>query len=569
MGLMIPTTYEYKIFRAGVYLGSLPDVSSEFSYSLDINNGSAPMTIICNVPVVTSSESTDTIDTEDGQVIQAEDGSNLQIESTPVVFGPSTSGLLIANDNEVNVYEFSDDYPNGKMVYEGWITKWHKSSQAGNITIQCISFGMDLNDYVLQTGTSFVAEITQASGTDHSNVFGYNGYQVAQTFNPASSFAISKIQVYSYLLNHAFGDQTAKLELYSGTPGSASVLIGTTTYTFTDTTPSYKDFIFSTPLNLTSGIQYYFVLSNITRSDINATIRIYDDNSNPYASGESWFKQPTTWNIASTNDLRFIVYSVDDSVVSPYTSTDPTTIFESIISDYHGRGGKVQSGGTDLTGLSVSYTFNFSRTLNAVKKSLDLAPADFYWTVDPATSFAYFKQFNSTTPDIVLTLGINIEDLSMGVNAESVRNIFYFTGGDTGGGTNLFRKYTNPTSLASVGRPRLEDQTDNRVTLSATADAISNAFLDSAASEIYETTVSIPRGAGIDITTILPGQTVGFSGFGTFEDGLVLNIVRIQRYSDRIDCNLGSIPPRATSILRELENNIIDVQTVNNPSSPS
>lgn len=570
---MLPITYDYRMYRNGVYLGSLPTPSSPFTYSLDINSGSAPMNVIVPLPVVTAQLPPEFIQAEDSSILQAEDGTNLELESTPSLYGTSTSGALIANDNDIIVYEFSPDYPSGKKVYSGWITKWKKQTKAGQVNINCISYGMDLNDYVVQTGIAYTAQITQGTAGSNSDAAvgnaGGGNYMWAQTFTPLSNYSIGKIKVG---IAGAFSTNLRlRLSLYQGSPaGTANVLLAQSALVSQNTlTATTYDFIFSSPAAVLSAGSYFWQLDSPDVASIGDTVYISDVYSNPYAGGYSSQFSGGSWHDIATVDAEFTIYSVDANVVSPYSSVDPTTIYKSVIDDYHNRGGKVNYGvgTTDLTGLSVSYTFNFARTLAAVGKAFDLAPADWYWTVDPANSTGYFKQFH-TTADILLVLGQNINDLELGLNAESVRNILYFTGGATAG-VNLFRKYTNATSLAAVGRPRLEDQTDNRVTLNATADALADAFLDSVASEVYETVVSIPRGTGIDITTILCGKSIGFSGFGTFEDALVLNIVRIQRYSDRIDCTLGSIPPRASSILKDLQNSVGDLQTIANPSAPS
>ena len=147
------------------------------------------------------------------------------------MFGSSSSGSLIANDNDIIVYEFSPEYPSGKKVFSGWITKWKLRHKDGKIVINCISYGMDLNDYVLQTGTAYTAQITQATfdSPGHSdaclgNVTGYD-YGWAQSFVPASSYSIGKVTIRkesSLSTNLRIG-----LRLWQGSPvGGSNTLLG-------------------------------------------------------------------------------------------------------------------------------------------------------------------------------------------------------------------------------------------------------------------------------------------------------------------------------------------------------
>ena len=573
--MALPITYEYKIFRNGDYLGSLQKVVSEFRYTLDINNGSAPMNVQCKVLPFGTRQQLNTIDTESGSALTTEADVELLTESQPVQFGRSTSGALIANDNDILVYEFSPDYPSGKLVFSGWITSWDLSHKEALISINCMSYGMDLNDYIVQTGIAYSAQITQGtSGSNSTPMLGNLGggdYSCPQTFIPGSSYSIGKIK-----LGTAGSFSTnlrMRMRIYQGSPGgSANVLMGTSaTIPQTTTSATTYDFIFASPVAVVSGGEYFFIVDSPDSAGIFDTVYISNVGGNLYTSGNIWPGNSTTntYTELPGYDAEFTIYSVDSNVVSPYSSQDPTNIFKSVIDNYHSAGGRANYSGSSwtLTGLTVSYTFNLARTLEAIKKCLDLAPANFYWTVDPADSTAYFKSFN-TTADQTLKIGVHIDDVKIGLDAEGVRNVLYFTGGPTAG-VNLFRKYTDTASVSNTGRQRLETKTDNRVTVLATADAIADALLDSVSTEQYQTVVKLFRNGGLDITTFLPGQTIGFSGFSTFIDSLVLNIVRLARYPDRVELTLGSIPPRASSVLKQLENDVEDLQTLNNPASPT
>lgn len=573
----IPITYAYKVYRAGAYLGDLPNVISPFNYALDINNGAAPLTVECQVNLVTASDAITTIDTEIGTALQAEDGSNLEIERQPEVFGASGSGKLIANDNVLVVYEFSSDYPNGKKVFSGWMTNWHIQHKANKVVINCISYGMDLNDYV--AGNNLSPDVTQNTQDASVNMY-YNSaadfVQYGQEFQVGAS--ITSMGAISLWLAGNGSPVTVTLKLYNYITdelGGATPL-ATATQIVTSATPQLYQFVFATPATVShKPAQIYDHVLTLAAQAGAGIVKVYYKGSDVYAGGKmttygagfgAWTETPS--GVIPAADLYFITYSRSSNTTAIFSSTDPTTMATTIIDTYRGQGGQANyaAGTTTATGLSVTYTFILSRVVDAIKKLLDLSPANFYWTVDPATTALYFKSYN-TTADILLVLGQNIDDVDIGVNAEGVRNQLYFSGGPTAG-VNLLKAYSNSASVATVGRQRLELLQDNRVTLSTTADAIASAFFGANATEIYETTVTIAR-AVLDITTILPGQTVGFSGFGNFVDSLILVVQRVERHPEYVTLNLGSIPPRATSVLKDIQNHVDDLETLANPSTPS
>lgn len=553
--------YEYKIFRAGVYLGSLPNVTSPFNYALDINNSAAPLTVEVTLPAVNANLAPQTLDTEAGVALSTEAGDDIWLESTPAIFGSSTSGRLIANDNDLIVYEFSPDYPSGIKVFSGWISKWQLNVVANKIVIDSISYGMDFNDYLVAS-SPYTLKMNLDTQTSFAYISGY-GTTLQQSFTASSTFSIAKVSLYLQQDVNPSGTAQPYIKLYN----QAGVLLATTAPTNVPYTTSYSwyDFTFSSPIALTSGAVYSIVIDN---ANVENT-KVGYASASLFDSGVLYVNNGSGWNpLLAGSGLTARFYSSGGATTAIFTALDPATIFTQALDNYISQGGKATYSGASIvqTGVIVSYTFNTATILDMAKKMVELSPSNFYWTIDPATSLAYFKSF-STTPDILLTLGQNIQDLTLGINAEGVRNALIFTGGPTAG-VNLLKQYNNAAGLSATGRQRLATLTDNRVTLSATADQIASAFFGSAASEVYETTVTLYR-TTTDLTTLLCGKTVGFGGFGSFIDRLLLYIVRIERHPEYAVLTLGSIPPRASSMLKELQNSVADLETVANPSAPS
>jgi hypothetical protein len=239
-----------------------------------------------------------------------------------------------------------------------------------------------------------------------------------------------------------------------------------------------------------------------------------------------------------------------------------------IIDDYNLRGGRIryETGEIEATGLSLTYTFNTASIYDALKAVKDMAPNGFYYRVDLGTSLLEFKQA-SATPDFVFVKGRHINRLDLVLSIENVKNDYLFSGGDAGGGVNLFRQYQNQESIALYG-VRLDRKSDNRVTVTTTADAIGESFIDERSEEDNQTTVTI-MGTVMDITLLTPGKMIGFAGFGTFVDNLMLQIVRREYTPEAVTLSLGVLPPRLSPVVEQLMRGLLAEQTVANPTAPS
>jgi hypothetical protein len=143
------------------------------------------------------------------------------------------------------------------------------------------------------------------------------------------------------------------------------------------------------------------------------------------------------------------------------------------------------------------------------------------------------------------------------------------TGGDTGGGVNLYRDYIDAESGAFYGIRSLP-KTDNRVTSTTTADAIGDTFIAESASEQQSTSLTV-LDEHIDITLLTPGKTIGFKNFGNFIDDLVLQIVRREgNYNDGFaTLTLGILPVRMNDQIEKINRQLLNEQTIDNPSAPS
>jgi hypothetical protein len=175
----------------------------------------------------------------------------------------------------------------------------------------------------------------------------------------------------------------------------------------------------------------------------------------------------------------------------------------------------------------------------------------------------------STTADFTVVRGRHINELNLAMSIEQVKNYLLLSGGDTGGGVNLYRDYTDAQSVSNFGL-RTAPKSDNRVTVTATADALGDTFIEENAQEVQETTLTVLN-EHIDITLLTPGKTIGFKNFGNFIDDMVLQIVRREpSFSDGIvSLTLGRLPIRMNDEIQRINRELLNEQTINNPSAPS
>lgn len=581
--------YLYKVFDDSEYLGMLENVVSEFSYSQDINSGAAQLSIELAMTVDTVGENVESISDEQGNPILDESSNPLTEESTPNIFGRYTGGTLVANNNVIKVYEYSNDDPNGQLVFDGYVTSIEANlGSTENMVITVISRGVDLSEYVIQSGDTTVAS---AVLEDTTITGAYWGFALAQVIKPSSTISLSRVTV--KVNGSASG---GNVYLYQGDPSTdvLTVIGGSGSYSTTNTllatiggfavsnsSSAEETFSLASPVTLSAGQTYYILIRSadgtLTQNSIGTGVEFKASNTLGTLPIEKAYYARATINNSSfgltydtAKDTIYIkLIESTGNTTSTYTSQDPTAIFEDIITDYNGQGGVATytDASTDNTGLSVTYTFNTNTALEGIQKCLELAPYDWYWYTDPGSLTAYFKQ-TATTATHRFIKGRHISSLKLRLTVDHVVNKLYFSGGDTGAGDNLYRVYTNSTSVTANGRQRLKRISDNRVTVAATANTIADNELDLNATESYESSAVISA-ANYDLTSINIGDTVGFRGFGGFIDSLVLQIVRLNKHADYLEVGLGRLPVEQTKKTVQTLRDIVYLQTVDNPTTPS
>lgn len=561
----IQTHHIYKVYRDGVFLGLLPKPDNEFEESPQINTPG--YAVVLNVPVSPDDNvgETGNILSEASDILTAEDGEELLYTEVTNKFGP---GTLIDLKNEVVVWEFSQYNPNGVIVFDGEITNI-KGNYGGSedIKVTLLSYGVQLDNYIIESGDGLLIDQSATAGSyGFGSIHDYEYQSMAQTFTLDTAQLISKVAVY---LNCASDPLPLTMNLRSGSVHGQGDLLASVTQTISNTSPGWVEFTLLTPVYAVAGT-YNWELDSLYPS-YGATQFTLGATSDVYAGGSLALGFDVSHSyvyVPTTDEATFRIYTTTGNTTSIYTSNDPSDIMRSIVDDQNARGGRMTYDGSSIddTGEVVSYTFKVNTVLEGAKKVRELGPSDWYWYGDAATNLVHYHA-KGTTADHTLLLGRHISELNLEYTMENIKSVVYFSGGDTGGGTNLFKKYTNTDTVNSYG-VRLERISDNRVTLEETSDLLAADVLNNNDTPAYRTTVEIPSSV-YNIRLFEIGQMVGFGNFNNRNiDTLLLQIVQIKRTPDSAILSLDTVPPRTSRRVEDMRRNLDKLQTVDNPDAP-
>lgn len=590
--VIIQKTYEYKVFSpTGTYKGLLQNVLPDFNYNQNMYTTFAQLEITVAQSADTSNQQPPYLTTEGGSPLTTEDGKYILVERVPDVVGSTNSGALIANDNLIVVYEYSIYYPNGLQVFSGYISKWKAVyGSDNNIVVTCISNGQDLSQYVVTSGSSSVALLPLS---DTAQPGGTWGTAFAQIITPSTTLTFQQIQLF---LGCSSGSTFVTAQLCLGNPANDSITImgGIETYNFgsgnslidtTNTvninnpTPATQTFTFPSVHTLVSGGSYYVLLNFLSFEFGNLLLQGAGAADLPFSYtnfGQEYqaigIANNSTFSMAYNSSypaMYLNLLATTGSTNAAYSLTDPSSILTSIMSSYIAAGGDVSMpvGGYLPTGVLQTYTFKVQTLQQAITTLQSLAPANWYWYVDPATNVLQWAQL-STTADITIIKGRHINALEIEATKENIKNTAYFTGGDDGTNTqtNIFVVETVPLNNNRVG---LSILSDNRVNSTSGGVGVANSIalgnLLQNQAETFQTTITIQDGT-IDINLLKLGKVLGFAGFGTFPDKLLLEIVGVNRTSDQVTLQVGTLPKRSSKQLADIQTALAYLQTVANPS---
>lgn len=567
----VPKRHVYKVYdNSGVYLGNIPKVTTPFQFSEDIETAGVSLSIDVGLtPDITRNRSK-RLTTEAGEWITDEAGRYIVTDGgiMPFTIGEDdNNNSLLKNGNRVVVVEYCYYYPNGKAMYSGQIQRINARFGGNNpvISLQLMSDGgIDLDNYITRgVPPSLTEQQAQTTSNSYFNVTqdgdkGAGWNRCGQTISIVGTNAAA-------LTLRLNGTARVTVSIYDAPNGA---LITSASQNVVAAGADVQ-FVFA---EFAEDLTTVFAAVSV---DPGQSIQVGYNSAGGYSSGDMYTSSygggsgGGSYSVATGQDLYFKAYSGVLNTQAVFTSADPTTgMFLPIMDDYTSQGGRITAADEDVdaTGLSLSYTFSVQTVLEAIKAIRDMSPSDFYWRIDVGTREMEFKQI-SATPDYMLIKNIHINELQLTLSIENVKNKVLFSGGDTGGGQNLYKQYIDSDSINLYG-PRLNRKSDNRVTVSATADAVGESMIDEFANEKQQTSITIPASV-MDISLLTPGKVVGFGNFGNFIDSMQLLIVRRDYTPGLVTLTLGMLPKNLPTVVEQMQRSLIAEQTVANPSAPS
>lgn len=302
-----------------------------------------------------------------------------------------------------------------------------------------------------------------------------------------------------------------------------------------------------------------------------------------------------TWT-STAYDTKFYLYKATGNTYAVFNSSDPASIIQALVANFNDLGGTVtySDDSVDLTNTEVSYTFNTNTMLEGINKCIELSPQNWYWYLDYGTNLINFHE-KSAEPDHVFSLEKDLIDAKFEKRIEDVVNTVYFTGGDTGGGDNLFIKYTNDESITKYGIKALK-YSDQRVTVTATADTIANSILATRSEPELRVTLEVMdsnnnQDMGYDIESVQVGDVVAVRnitqqvGLSTWDvsrwdesywdfniynlSSLQMQIQKLEYEEDKMTIYASTIPLDINKRIEDINRNLETLQNQNNPVTPS
>ena len=320
-------------------------------------------------------------------------------------------------------------------------------------------------------------------------------------------------------------------------------------------------------------------------------MQIYDGIITSYdpivsQDGKEYIRIHVASQLKTLNDK---ILKSGNNTTLPYLSYDPSNIFTDILDKY---AGVITYNSTSIvqTGTVASYTFSYVTCLEAIKKSLELCPAYWYWYIDGKSLF-YLNVVDWDTTDHKLFFGKEAVEIDAKKSIEELYNAVYFVGGGT---PNLYKLYERTSSIAEYGRREYKMQ-DDRVTLTTTAQLISDKFLDEHDHPTAEMRVKIvdkciDNTRGYDIESFKPGDTVqiidpqvktgitlwdiakwdvDYWDFDILSSlGQPLQIKNIDYNFDYCVLTLHSIAEEVSKRIEDIDRNLETVQSADIPSAP-
>lgn len=501
----------------------------------------------------------------------------------------------IAIGSIIKVYVYDEVRADGILVYDGKVTG--VKAQEDYITVGSVSrsSAMGRESFEKVTSVTTFAPAYPTTMTAIPKTLAATNNWCAQSFiAPYTNLS----QLYIWATTAIDDPQVAIHEANGSQPGDLFAEASDVHSVGYDNSVGANVYLvsFRTPLELEPGIRYHVVIKGIATIITGATF---------YSDGTLWdsSNSGTIWTEDTTKDV-FIMYRFGKySTTVSYTDEDPAYIIRDVLDAYARVGGEVVYDGgsvlytneyeSDSADTNVTLTIQNVTMIDALRKALEYAPKNWYFVIDVPQNKLYFKK-RSDEPEYSLVVGQNINDPVINVSDKDMSNMVYFTGGDTGAGTNLYVKGSKQGSVDLYGR-YATPITDNRVTSSATAQKAINKVLGEKSTPTIESAMNVldvPMNGvnGYIIENLLPGQSVCLNNIGkwgvqhldsvTLDDiwldyrlydysTFVLQIQKVTLRPGYATLQLESPRTEIAKVLYQQTKGLQDTNTIANPDTPS
>lgn len=567
----VPTRVVYKTYsRDGKYIGELPKVTSQFAFAQDTNSAGSSIEITCGVKAENTIE-TEPIITGDGEDIITGSGFPLlaSLGETKIALGSSREDAIFKNSNRIQVWLYNYWYPNGKLMFSGQVNKVRPKYAGGNsyTKLFVLSDGLDLNNLVARGYPfAYTTDVSQTTSVTYNDVKRDGGKGSGWDFFGQTWLTGASVTNLGAINLRLQGTATVTLSVYDSPNGN---LIGSVTKAVSRGSAGVESFEFAQLLEVSPSTSYFWAVSVAAGQ----TIRLYRSDINSYANGTRYRSLYSggsgggAWSALTLDaDYYFVTKSGLPTTTTTYSTQDPITgMMSGILADYNARGGAVKERDFTPAGYTLTYTFNMDFIYSAMKKIIEMSPAGYNAYIDLGTAEMDIFPM-SQNADYTVVNGNDVLDLELELSIEQVKNYLLLTGAEVAG-ANLYRDYQDSESAAFYGI-RTDTKSDNRLSVTATMDAIGSSFIDENSDETQETALIVPVTA-MDTTLLIPGKTIGFRNYGSFIDSLVLPIVRREFNPKYVKLTLGRLPVRMSDEVQRIQRGLLQEQTAKNPSAPS
>jgi hypothetical protein len=574
----------------GDYLGDWRDVNTEPNYKQDINNviGAMPVKFARNdlsiepavaellneddTPITDESDSPFLIDVSPviglGSGTTLDTNVSVEVDSIYGQFEPllNEDDTPILNE-DASMILVEDGYPLGRTIFRGYVPRWELPLDGTSISSEIRSYSQDLNNIILETEDTAYID-TGTKGTGSYGIFGGGptDYEyLAQTFSMAAQKVVSKVRLYPYAGWYIDVDFT--VTIVGGTPTSPTTTFGSGSSSVNRSFPvPYLDVTFDSPITLPIGTYHFVFDTPESKTGGNPTYPLnFYTSASAYAGGSVYYSTNDTGMVNDTgSDIAFILYEAGADTTVPFLSKDPSQILRSVVDFAQSRGAAINytADSIQVTETLVSYTFQTNTIKEAIEKVLELCPANWYYYYDFGTDTIYLKE-RSSTPDRFLRKGQVVTGKIVKTIEQVVNDVLFSGGGDPA----LFKR-TRETPLAGTRRG-LRKKSDNRVTSSSTATILSQSDIDQLRDALYAGDVTISEDGTFYLEDVAVGEMLGFIGFGTLIDGIVVQSVSKDYSPDKMPLALTYNVPRVNKRVEDIKRNLEVLENVNNPAEPS